>query len=438
MRNMNLVLLLRIIMTFAYTGGMNPDIAMLESILVSDPDDLVALVNLGKHYIDAKRFTEALPLLRRSVAQHPDVFLAQNYLADAIYLLRQPRNAILHYEIALQLRPGDVDVLTNLSVCHWQIGDYLNAHRYAKLNRAQRPVNFALMSLLIGDYTEGWKYWDNLDTATSVNLPRWTGEMTDKHILVLDEDQGFGDTIALVRFLPMLRDRCKKVTFQTRSTLRRLMHLSFPNIEVIDTVVQPQQYDLEIRLFSLPRLFEVHAEKIPQTPYLRADATDRLTWQHRLSHQDGLKVGLRWSGSSDYPMDHVRSISDLAVLEPLRDVAGVSYTALTKERGTLPDIAMLFVGDDLTDFADTAALLMSLDLVISTDTSVINLAGALGVPTWLMNYQMDWRWGIDAEYSPWYPSIRVFRQTTLGDWRSVIDLVKARLILCLQDARMLL
>jgi hypothetical protein len=395
----------------------------LETALAHDPSNLATLINLGKLYINAGRTDEALPLLQRAVDHHPDVFLAQNYLGDAYYLTLQPDKAIAHYQAALHLRPDDVDVITNLSVCHWQIGDIATAYRHGATVRDHQPVNFGLLSLLTGDYATGWRYWEHLNTARSIDaVPCWTGDVTG-HLLVVDEDQGYGDSIMLARYLPLLAARCETLTFLTRSPLTRLMQHSFPMISVIDDL-DAKQYDRQVRLFSLPRLLGTRLNTIPDQPYLGADPTICAAWSARMPA--GVKIGLRWAGSADNPMDRIRSIGDLTVLAPLWEVPGVTWVSLAKEPSDLP---LLDVSDGLTDFAATAGLLCTLDLVISIDTGVLNLAGALGVPAWLLNYHgSDWRWGISGERSPWYPSVRIFRQPKLGDWRSVIDAVTQAII----------
>ena len=139
-------------------------------------DGPAALINLGKFYLNDGRITDAIPLLECAAEHYPDIFLAQNYLGDAYCLSKQPNKAIKRYECALALRPNDVDVITNLSVCHWQIGEFAAAYRYGEIVRDQRPVNFGLLSLLVGDYEEGWKHWEFLDTARSIeNMPKWEG-----------------------------------------------------------------------------------------------------------------------------------------------------------------------------------------------------------------------------------------------------------------------
>lgn len=386
-------------------------------------DDTPAyLINHGKAHLNDGHAHEALPLLERAVHLYPQEFLAQNYLADAYYLTQQPAKAIQHYENALRLRPSDVDVITNLSVCHWQLADFATAHAYAKQVREEKPVNYGLMALMVGDYAEGWRYWDFLDTASSLDLPSWQGEpIAGKRIIVLDEDQGFGDTLLMARFLPALIERNAIVTFQTRAPLRRLMEISFPTIEIVEQVAG--SFDLSVRLFSLPRLLEITPETLPNAPYLRPDQSDVRRWTDVLAQEPGRKVGLRWSGSPGYSMDHLRSIGDLSLLTPLGSVTDVTYVSLAKEPGLQPDLPLLQY--ELTDFADTAALIQALDGVISIDTGIINLAGALGKSAWLMNYYgYDWRW-----HKAWYPSVRQFRQRAFGDWGSVVDEIRMALLM---------
>ena len=406
------------------------DIRELEASLSTDPHDPATLINLGKLYLNTGRIIDAIPLLTTAAELWPHIFLAENYLGDAYCLAMQPHTAIEHYERALLLRPGDSDVLTNLSVCHWHIGDFDSAYRYGKLVRQEQPVNFGMLSLLMGDYEEGWKHWEFLDTALSIDgLPQWEGEdIHDKHVLVLDEEQGFGDTIMMARFLPMLSDKCRALTFQTRPPLLRLMKSSFPHVNIVTEVRDAVQFDVQVRVFSLPRLFQARPDTIPNRPYLRSAEDDCTCWRSLLAHCHGLKVGLRWSGSPTHPMESIRTINDLSVLAPLRDISGVTYVSLAKEKCAMPDLPMLDFNEQLIDFAETAALIAALDLVISVDTGVLNLSGAIGAKTWLLDrLGTDWRWGTKEDHSPWYPSVRIFRQPTMGDWASVVTRIEAEL-----------
>lgn len=405
-------------------------VSNLEASLASNPHDRATLINLGKCYATMGRITDAIHLLRTAAELYPNIFWAQSCLGDAYCLAMQPDDAIRHYHHALALRPEDSNILINLSVCHWLVGDFDTAYRYGRLARKEHPHNFGILSLLIGDYEEGWKHWE-LGTARSVDgLPSWEGEdIQNKHVLVLDENQGFGDTIMMARFLPLLISRCGAVTFQTREPLIRLMQHSFPNIGVMTEIDDLTAFDVQVRLFDLPRLFSAKPHTLPKPPYLTAAEDDCSRWRTVLAKHDGIKVGLRWSGSPSHPNDHLRTISDLSVMAPLQDVPGVTYVSLAKEAYPTPDLPMLNVIDQLADFAETAALIATLDLIISVDTSVSNLAGALGAETWLLNrLGTDWRWGVTDDPSPWYPSVRIFRQPAIGDWTSVIARIRAALL----------
>ena len=371
----------------------------LERMLALDPYDIVALANLSQMYINERRVDEARSLLARAAELQPEALLAPDY----------PLNT--EYE-RIMLRAAITKLIATLSVCHWQISDFNAALAYAKLVRQEYPTNFGLISLALGDYETGWQYWD-CNTPATAGLPWWDGE-DNRHVLVIDEDYGYGDTIMMARFLPILAQRCR-VSLRTRSPLRRLMQMSLPTIEIVEEV----QGDCQVRLCSLPRILGTRLDTIPGEPYLRADPDDC----RRLSDLGRGKVGLCWTGSTVHQMDHLRSIRDPAVLLPLNDVA--SFVSIGNP-SPLPDFPM--IDAELADFADTAALLTTLDLVISVDTAVINLAGALGVPGWLLNYYPgDWRWGVTGERSPWYPSVRIFRQPAFGDWASVISRVRESL-----------
>ena len=347
------------------------------------------------------------------------MFLAQNYLGDAYCQLMRPSDAIHQYELALELNPNDPNVITNLSVCHWHLGNYLTAYLYGRQVKEQAPINYGMLSLMMGDYYEGWNYWEYLDTAVSVpGLSHWKDgeDVTDCHVLVLDEEQGYGDTIMMARFLPQMAKHCRKVTFQTRPALVKLMQASFHDIEVVTSLCHNEVYDKQMRLFSLPKRFKARPDP-DQAAYLHADERFNID-------RNRMKVGLCWHGSAEHPMEAIRTIHDLSLLQPLADV-DVIWVSLVQD-GPVPFEMHRY---ELDDFADTAALIQSLDLVITVDTAVANLAGAMGKETWLMDrIGTDWRWGTESDTGVWYPSVQVFRQPVFGDWVSVVECVKTALL----------
>jgi hypothetical protein len=260
--------------------------------------------------------------------------------------------------------------------------------------------------------------------------PSWQGEaLSGKRVLVWTE-QGMGDSIMMIRYLPMLKERgAEMVTVFCDPALKRLIE----SVSGVDRVVCDPMSDLEMTLdlhcpiMSLPFLLHTTRESVPHDiPYLVVPEDIRNQWRTRLSGVSGFKVGLVWAGGGTLRDDAKRSIAP-EKLAPLTKVDGVQVISLQKEKvGTqlgIPDWM-----DDCDDFMDTAGLIENLDLVISVDTAVAHLSGALGKPTWLLNrFQSEWRWGIAREQSDWYPSMRIFSQHQDSDWRAVINVVAEEL-----------
>ena len=270
--------------------------------------------------------------------------------------------------------------------------------------------------------------------------PLWRGDVDlhGKTILVL-EDEGFGDTIQFARYIPDLVERGARVVLRVGDPLHPLLS-GLPGIAECSPKSDPSlpSFDLHVPTCSLPLAFGTRLDTIPaDIPYLPAPPQSRVqAWEKRLEDRLGprrrFRVGLVWSGRPTHVNDHNRSIP-LAMLSRILDV-DAAFVSLQKDprpsdKAALDRTGIVDLTSDLTDFAETAALVSCLDLVISVDTSVVHLAGALGRPVWtLLPHVPDWRWLLDRDDSPWYPTMRLFRQTVSRDWADVIDRVRAELV----------
>ena len=262
-----------------------------------------------------------------------------------------------------------------------------------------------------------------------------------ERVVLVRAEQGFGDMLQFCRYVPHLADLGARVVLEVPTPLRRLMG----GLDGVDRVVAAGEalpwFDRHCRLMSLPRLFGTRLETIPdQVPYLRAEPALVEQWRARLSGLRGRRIGLVWAGGMRIDKPHAAAIDrrrsiPFALLAPLASAPGCGFVSL-RVGDTAPVDGpeapradwLLDVSDGITDFADTAALIETLDLVIAVDTAVAHLAGALGKPVWLLNrFDSCWRWLRDREDSPWYPGLRQFRQTTPGDWDGVIARVVAAL-----------
>jgi Flp pilus assembly protein TadD len=365
---------------------------------------------------DLGRPAEAVEAARRSVALKPGIAASHNTLGTAFQRLGRVAEATEAFRTAVQLDPKLIDARQNLS---WAL-------------------------LVSGDYEAGWTEFEYRASAAwvrtkqaSAAAPLWAGEDLGGRALLVHREQGFGDTIQFARYLPLARARGCRVTFSCQSPLVDLIARIDPTINVVPEEDRLPPADRHIGLMSLPRLFGVRAnETLVSSPYVSADPVRRTKWAERLAAEDGvprLRVGVVWAGSAANPEDRHRSLG-LSTLAPLASVAGVRLYSLQKgeaaERGRqqLVQLGVMDYTDDLVDFLDTAGLVANLDLVIAADTAVAHLTGALGKPVWvLVPFVPDWRWMLEREDSPWYPTMRLFRQGDDRAWGPVVARVAGAL-----------
>jgi len=262
---------------------------------------------------------------------------------------------------------------------------------------------------------------------------RWKGEPLDEARILLYAEQGLGDTLQFVRYVPLVAARNGQVLLEVQPALRRLLSKVDGAFEVISRGADLPEFTWQCPLLSLPLAFATEVSTIPaQVPYITPDPAEVEAWRPRLQGEKR-RIGVAWGGNPEHHRDRLRSIP-LAQLAPLLDLPGTTFYSLQVGAGAeqtkqLPPGARLIdLTASLKDFADTAALVAHLDLVISVDSSVAHLAGAMAKPVWvLLNKGPDWRWLLDREDSPWYPTARLFRQATAGDWRDVVGRVEAEL-----------
>jgi tetratricopeptide (TPR) repeat protein len=297
----------------------------------------------------------------------------------------------------------------------------------------------AFCRLLMGDYAQGWKQHESRWLASDVMLrrrhadrPLWLGveSVAGKTVLVHAE-QGYGDTLQFCRYASLLEARGARVVLEVPAALKVLLETLDGVNEVVAVGDLLPVFDFQCPIMSLPLAFSSNLDTVPaKTPYLFAEMARRLEWARRLDHVAGqgrLKVGLTWSGNARQGNDENRSVP-LAALAPMfaLDALFVSLQPLVRERdiSTFAQSGIVDFGSELANFADTAALMQELDLVISVDTSVAHLAGALGKPLWVLLTRVpDWRWLLDRTDSPWYPEARLFRQDRPGDWPALVERV---------------
>ena len=404
------------------------------------PDYAAALNNRGNTLKELKRFDEALASFDRALAVRPDYADALNNRGNTSKELKRFDEALASYDGALAVRPEHAEALNNR-------GNSLNEQKrfdeaLASYDRALavRPDyadahwNESLVRLLTGDFARGWEKFEWRWKNESLNLsprnfaqPLWLGEngIAGKTIL-LHSEQGLGDTIQFCRYAPLVAARGARVLLQVPESLQDLMASLAGVAQVIGSTSKLPDFDLHSPLLSLPLAFGTRLDTIPSaTPYLSASSESVRSWNISLGLKYRPRIGLVWSGNPAHKNDHNRSIK-LETLLPLLDI-DATFVSLQKDihaddASVLKDRSdLLNFGDKLKDFSETAGLVSNLDLVISVDTSVAHLAGALAKPVWvLLPFLSDWRWLLDRDDSPWYPTARLFRQHAAGDWSGVV------------------
>jgi hypothetical protein len=402
-----------------------------------------------------ERYAEALPLFEELVAFNPGWLDAQCNIGTVLNKMGRNEEALAQYQRIADANPQRGFIRHFLGIVHLDLGHWREARDCCSQARALDPDDFdaqrdeAYFSLLLGDYENGWALHEAMlpglyvkghgkapgleSDATRMRKELkpekyWQGDDLGSKTLLLWTEQGLGDSLMMLRYLPLVRARGAGAVIVLCEQPLVSMAANLPGVDEVvlkPGKVDPSRFDRHCSMMSLPYLLGTRLETIPnQVPYLAIPADAKAMWAARLASRPGLRVGLVWAGNVQLGKDRERSIP-LANLRPLVNVAGITWISLQKgpPAAQLKETGWPFLDwmDECADFLDTGALMESLDLVIAVDTSVVHLAGALGRPTWLFNrYTSEWRWMVEREDSPWYPTLRIFRQPTKGDWESVI------------------
>ncbi len=422
-----------------------------EKILILQPDHHLAMNNLGVVRFLQNDLDGAATLHQSALALQSDYPEALSNLGMIRRLKGDVDEAILCCQKALALRPDYPEALNNLGNAlkdarrfDESIVAYKDALRL-KPDNADFHLNLSMALLALGRFDEGWREynwrWKSKQLGRAFRAfaqPEWQGEAGEGRVLLIHGEQGFGDSLQFCRYAPLAKERGFHVVMGVQRPLIRLIQ----SLDGVEKVVAEgdalPHFDLHCPMMSLPFAFRTTVDTIPaKLPYLSPDPADMARWGDRMAAMvdDTLKVGLVWAGSlrTQSPdliaTDQNRSIVP-ETIAPLMDVPGVQFFSLQKEGARAPDaFHVIDWMADCRDFADTAALIMNLDLVIGVDTAVVHLAGALGKPFWLLNrFNSCWRWLVERDDSPWYPgTLRLFSQKTMGDWDEVVMRVRKAL-----------
>jgi len=451
--------------------------------LAISPNNGLAFNNLGNVSALQGDWERALDLYRAAAAALPNFALAHYNLAGLLLergdlagahehsrraVLLDPSDADSHfrlgcvldqrneitaamhsYQSAIALKPAHAQAHCNLGLLHLNQGEPLSARASydraigANPEHAKAHVGRAMVDLMQGDWSRAWNQYewrwkikDAPPLLPGIARPFWSGEPLDGARILLVDEQGIGDALQFVRYAPLVADRGGRVLLRVRPALRRILG-TVRGVESISTFDEPlPQFDAHCPLLSLPRAFGTNVETVPrEVPYVWAEPERVSEWRRRLGTH-GFKIGICWRGSTkktgmgrSFPIGELRRISS---------IPGVRLISLQKADGTDPtgpldsDMPVELLGADIDSgpdaFVDTAAVIESLDLVITCDTSIAHLTGALGRPAWIaLQYAADWRWMLGRDTSPWYPTHRLFRQSVNGRWSDVFDSIYERL-----------
>jgi Flp pilus assembly protein TadD len=431
-----------------YCQFANYDLAIkyIRKALQFRPIDIAsAHFNLGWALYENGQLDEAITHSCRAIELKPFLAEAHCNLGAALYKKGQLDEAITHYQKALEINPSFTTAYCSLGWALHEKGQHNEAivhyRKFIETNPQSATANLELsvLLLLLGNFKEGWAKYEcrfkTYDYQTSSSHPLWDGSVFEGRTISLYAEQGLGDTIQFVRYAPLIAQKGAKVIIHCQ---RELVPLIRNAQGITKAAVQGEEFcefDFYYPLLSLPLLFNTTLESIPaKVPYIKVDYLLVQKWRNKIQADDSkLKIGLAWAGSPKHRNDHNRSCH-LDVFSSLSEFSNISFYSLQKgsasEQTKNVPKGMKFIDytEEIIDFSDTAALMENLDLIISVDTSVVHLAGALGKRVWtLLPFVPDWRWMLNKEDSPWYPTMRLFRQPSSGDWYSVIAEVKSEL-----------
>jgi len=454
-------------------------LASFGKALIGDPENVLALTSLGSALVRLKRSDEALANFERAWKLAPDNVLVLISLGNVLIGLKRPDEALVNFERALALAPDHAEALAGYGTALGALGRFDEAlasfdrslgiepkaimthinrgNVFLSLTRMDEALacyseaiavdpenpeahfNAALVRLCLGDFRQGWKEyeyrWKNPQFATlRSDLLQWRGEQDlDGKTIFLIAEQGLGDVIQFVRYAPLVAARGAKVLVGVQSALTALV-ATVPGVSrALGEGEAVPDFDLCCPLLSLPLAFGTELTTIPaKVPYIRPYEERVAKWRDRLPDSERLRVGVCWSGTNRHSNNKQRSLT-LDRFATILSVPGVDFVSLQKEieqseTAILRDHGVAELGQEFQDFSDTAAVVSMLDLVVSVDTSVAHLAGAMAkAAAVLIPFSPDFRWLLDRTDSPWYPTMRLFRQTAIGDWAGPLDRLRQEL-----------
>ena len=432
-------------------GDLERAVALWQYAVNIEPAMKDAHYNLGRALSELKRMDQAEKSYRHALALGPNDGHVLYNLGNLRFQQDDFQEAENLYRRAIEVEPSWSDPWANLGMTLSRQGQYADAEQcYCEAlkrnpDNAEAHWNRSITLLLTGNYKEGWQEYEwRFKRAEwksfypfSHQAPRWSGHSYQGQTLLVHDEQGLGDTLQFFRYLPMAKSLGGTLIFEVKGKLLALLKHVAGADQVVSRSPEGKldvDYNFYIPLLSLPALFGTTQQTVPnRVPYLLADNNLTHTWAEKLKSISGFKIGICWQGNPAYKADRQRSVP-LKFFAPLARMKNVQLISLQKMHGLeqleqmQPEMEIIDLGAQLDDgtgvFMDTAAVMKNLDLVITSDTAIPHLAGALGIPVWLLlPYIPDWRWGLSGNQYPWYPTMRIFRQSAPGDWAGLFNTI---------------
>lgn len=433
-------------------GERDAAVALWRQIIGRKPDFVDAHFNLGSAFHGLGQLPEAMGCYQQAVRLKPDYAEAYNGLGNVLMDREAFADAEACYRQAIEQRPDYVEAWVNLGAAlQEQVKLEAAAACYQQAVRlnsehAQAHTNLGMVQLALGNFEQGWREYEWRRRcpdapAQTFSQPLWDGRGLFGGTILLTSEQGLGDVLQFVRYAPLVKARGCRVAVECPAALHPLLRRT-PGIDWLssaaDLSTTAVHFDAYAPLMSLPGIMGTTLANVPaDVPYLFADPQRVEHWRGVLGRDPGFRIGIAWQGSRRYSRDAQRSIP-LTCFEHLARLPGVQLVSLQKGEGTeqvaalAGRISITELGPELDQggaaFMDTAAVMMNLDLVVAPNTAIAHLAGGLGVPVWCaIPYVPEWRWLAEREDSPWYPTVRLFRQSEPGGWHGVFERMAAAL-----------
>lgn len=405
--------------------------------LLDKHKDAALYFNLGCVYSDQKKYAPAKENYSKTLELEPEHRSAHNNIGNILRSEGKMREALEHFNFIHQHYPDHANSINGAGACYASLGEHEKAKSFFEKAIKLNPndyhahTNYGIELLTLGDFDKGWEEYawrfKRPDLKREFNMPQWQGEPLEGKRLLVHAEQGAGDAIQFLRFIPHVKTLGPEIVFECHKDMYALCYEQTGIDIVISKGTKLPACDYHIPLLSLAQIFNINFDNIPNNvPYIYVPENKIEQWQGLLANASKVKIGLVWAGNPEHPNDYNRSC-DLQQWLPFLEQEEIDFFSLQKkfkleQLQQLPEnIHVTNLEDKIFDYVDTAACITQLDLVITVDTSVAHLAGALGKPVWvLIPYVPDWRWMLNTEKSPWYPTMRLFRQQKIGDWEPVI------------------